>query len=254
MDGHPAGDVTTAGAFTDRLPVTSAFRDFAMTGTTTARRTVVDIAKCNACHSVLSLHGNNRTDEPQVCAVCHNPDATDASRRPTAGGVLTGGVDGKLEESIDFRTMIHGIHAGQAGKGGFRNKGLVVYGFGGSVNDYSGVVFPGVLSNCTSCHTATSYLLSGAFASPTANGLLGTTTSTAGSATDPADNLRTTATAAVCASCHDSDIARTHMQDAFNAGRFGVTQAQINAGTQEACTFCHGPGKALDVKTVHGVK
>ncbi|MGZ8267382.1 MAG: multiheme c-type cytochrome, partial [Burkholderiales bacterium] len=223
-------------------------------GTTTARRTVVDIAKCNACHSVLSLHGNNRTDEPQVCAVCHNPDATDASRRPAAGGVLTGGVDGKLEESIDFRTMIHAIHAGQTGKGGFRTKGITIYGFGGSVNDYSGVVFPGVLSNCTSCHTATSYLLSGAFGSPTASGLFGTTTSTAGSATDPADNLRTTATAAVCASCHDSDIARLHMQDAFNAGRFGVTQAQINAGTQEACTFCHGPGKALDVKTVHGVK
>ena len=35
MDGHPAGDVTTAGTFTDRLPVTSVFKDFAITGAVT---------------------------------------------------------------------------------------------------------------------------------------------------------------------------------------------------------------------------
>ena len=44
-----------------------------------ARRLVVDIAKCDVCHDVLSLHGNNRTDEPGVCAVCHNPNATDVN-------------------------------------------------------------------------------------------------------------------------------------------------------------------------------
>ena len=254
MEGHPAGDVTTAGAFTDRLPAKSVFKDFVITGTATARRVVVDIAKCNACHNVLSLHGNNRTDEPGVCAVCHNPNATDASRRPAAAGVLTGGTDGKPEESIDFKTMIHAIHAGEAGKGGFRTKGITVYGFGGSVNNFSGVVFPGKLKDCSTCHTGTSYQLTGVWATPTASGILGNTITTGASTTSSADNLRITPTAAVCSSCHDSAVAKVHMQDAFNGANFSATQAAINAGTQEACSFCHGAGKTFDVKTLHGVQ
>ena len=254
IDGHPAGDVTTAGTFTDRLKVRSVFKDAAITGSVTARRVVVDVAKCDVCHGVLSLHGNNRTDEPSVCVVCHNPDATDAGRRPATLGVLTGGVDGKLEESIDFKRMIHAIHAGQASNGGFRTKGIVVYGFGGSVNDFSKVVFPGKLNDCSVCHAGTSYQLTGTWAAPVANGVAGSTISTGASATDPADNLRITPTAAVCSSCHDSAVAQTHMQDSFNAGNFSATQATIKAAAPEACTFCHGPGKALDVQTVHGVQ
>lgn len=251
MDGHPAGDVTTPGTFTDRLRVKSVFRDFAITGNAVARRLVVDIAKCKVCHDVLSLHGNNRTDEPGVCAVCHNPNGTDAGRRPRAGGVLTGGVDGKLEEAIDFKTMIHGIHAGQASNGGFREKGIVVYGFGGSVNDFSKVVFPGQLKNCSACHSGTSYQLAGIWESPTANGVLGTTVSTAASASDAADNLRHSPTAAVCSSCHDSAIANVHMQQNF--ATFSATQATID-GTVEGCVLCHGAGRIYDVKTMHGVK
>ncbi len=254
MDGHPAGDVTTAGTFTDRLPVTSVFKDFAITGSVAARRLVVDIAKCKVCHDVLSLHGNNRTDEPGVCAVCHNPNATDASRRPATAGVLTGGADGKLEESIDFKTMIHAIHAGQTDKGGFRTKGITVYGFGGSVNDYSKVVFPGKLNDCSTCHAGTSYQLTGTWGAPTANGILGSSISTGASTTDPADNLRITPIAAVCSSCHDSALAKLHMQDTFNAANFSATQAAINAAGPENCSFCHGPGRVYDVQVVHGVK
>jgi len=249
MVGHPAGDVTTPGTFTDRLVVKSAFKDFAITGSAVARRSVVDIAKCNVCHDVLSLHGNNRTDEPGVCVVCHNPNATDKGRRITGPFV-----DGKLEEAVDFRTMTHGIHAGQASNGGFREKGLVVYGFGGSVNDFSTVVFPGKLNNCTACHIGTSYQLTGIWAPPTANGILGTTISTEASASDAADNLRISPTAAVCSSCHDSAVAKAHMQDSFNGGNFSATQATINATVTENCTFCHGDGKVLNVKAVHGIQ
>ncbi len=254
MEGHPAGDVTTAGTFTDRLAVKSVFKDFAITGGVTARRVVVDVAKCDVCHDVLSLHGNNRTDEPGVCAVCHNPNATDAARRPTAAGVLTGGVDGKKEESIDFKTMIHAIHAGQSGKGGFRTKGITVYGFGGSVNDFSGVVFPGKLNDCSRCHAGTSYLLTGVWDAPTANKILGNTISSGASTTDPSDNLRITPTTAVCSSCHDSGSAQNHMLDAFNGGKISVTQAAINAAAPENCSFCHGLGKTYDVQVVHDVK
>ena len=254
MDGHPAGDVTTAGTFTDRLPVTSVFKDFAITGAVTPRRVVVDIAKCDVCHGVLSLHGNNRTDEPGVCVVCHNPNATDASQRPKTAGVLSGGTDGKLEESIDFRRMIHAIHAGQASNGGFRTTGISVYGFGGSVNDFSKVVFPGKLNNCATCHLGTSYQLTGTWASPTANGILGSTINAGASASDPTDDLRISPIAAVCSSCHDSAVAKLHMQDAGSGGNFSATQATLTATVSESCGLCHGVGAVFDVKAVHGVQ
>ena len=125
---------------------------------------------------------------------------------------------------------------------------------GGSVNDFSGVVFPGKLNDCSTCHTGTSYQLAGVWAAPVANGILGSTIGTGASAGDAADNLRITPTAAVCSSCHDSVVAKIHMQDAFNAANFSATQATINAATPEACTFCHGAGRVLDVTVVHSVK
>ncbi|OFZ85550.1 MAG: hypothetical protein A2V78_11055 [Betaproteobacteria bacterium RBG_16_64_18] len=254
MDGHPAGDVTTAGAFTDRLPVKSVFKDYAITGSVAARRVVVDAAKCNACHGVVSMPGKDRSDETGVCGVCHNPNATDASQRPrNAAGVLTGGTDGKLEQSIDFKIMSHALHAGQKSNGGMRDNGIVIYGSDGSIHDYRRVIYPGKLNDCTTCHAGTSYQLTGAWDAPTANGIQGTTISTGASASDAADNLRISPIAAVCSSCHDNAAAKTHMQDAFNAAKFSATQATINAAP-ENCSFCHGAGRILDVKTVHGVK
>ena len=257
MEGHPAGDVTTAGAFTDQLPVTSVFKDFAIgVPAAMARRTVADLAKCNACHGVLSMPGtplnilgNVRNNEPGVCVVCHNPNATDRSGRIAAG------VAG--EQGIDFKIQSHAMHAGQAGKGGFRTKGITIYSSDGTPNDFSGVVFSGKLNLCTNCHTATSFQLTGIWAAPTANGILGTTISTGASATDSSDNLRITPIAAVCSSCHDGALAKAHMQDPFNGGsnglydNFSVKQGDIK---EENCTFCHGPGKGFDVQVVHGVK
>jgi OmcA/MtrC family decaheme c-type cytochrome len=131
----------------------------------------------------------------------------------------------------------------------------VIYGFGGSVNDFSRVVFPrGKLQDCAACHVGTSYQLTGIWVSSTANGILANTTSTGASTTDPADNLRTTPIASVCSSCHDSAAVKTHMQDPFNGGIFAATQAAINAAPPENCSFCHGPGKSTDVQKVHGVK
>jgi len=246
IDGHPAGDFTTPGSFTDRLKVKSVYKDAAISGAVAARRTVVDVAKCDVCHGTLSLHGNNRTDEPGVCVVCHNPDATDRAQRIAAAAAG--------EESIDFKRMIHAIHAGQADKGGFRTTGVTIYGFGGRVNDFSGVVFPGKLNDCSVCHAGSSYQLTGIWHEPTANGILGSTVSTGASPTDPADNLRITPTAAVCSSCHDSAATKTHIEDPFGGGNFSATQAVIDTGPQEHCNFCHGPEGPWEVKDVHGVK
>ncbi len=123
-------------------------------GAPVARRTVVDIAKCDVCHSVLALHGNNRNDNTQVCVACHNPASTDVSMRQSLAAA-TPGIDGLWEQSIDFKYMIHSIHDGS--DRGAAGVPFVVYGFGGSVNNFSDVVYPGQINRCDACHVGTSY-------------------------------------------------------------------------------------------------
>ena len=251
MNGQAMGDVTNAGSFTDRLSIKGAFKDFAIAGNVVARRKVVEFEKCAVCHDTLSLHGGNDSNEPGVCALCHDPNATDAAQRPATAGVLTGGVDGKREESIDFRTMIHAIHAGEAANGGFRENGITIYGRGGTPVSFARVAFPGNLAKCTACHTANSYQLGGQWVSTWAGGLLTTTTSSGATPSDAADDLKTTWTAAVCASCHDSASANYHMT--LNGGAFDQTLA-VASSQIETCSVCHGVGRVYDVKVVHGVK
>ncbi len=270
MEGHPVGDFDGDTVFSDRIPVKSEVAYFRITdATTVARRQVVDNALCNDCHEQVNFHGNNRNGEVAICVMCHNPNNTDVGRRPkdVAGAVdVAATVDGKREEAVDFRTLIHGIHAGAettwAGDSahGFREEGLVVYGFGGTAHDYSHVRFPGNLANCEGCHAAGTYNLDGIWDLPTQNGLLSTTTLAAPTATDaasltaeladPTDDLNTTPTAAVCGSCHDSDLARAHMIVPGGA-QFEQTQGVISATAVETCATCHGPGRSADVATVH---
>jgi len=256
FEGHPAAlNTAIPPAYTVRVPVKNVVKDWSIDGSALkARRTVVDIAKCNKCHDQLSLHGNNRTDEPQVCVMCHNPNATDTARRPV--GAPAGTLDNKKEEAIDFKRMIHGIHGAE-----MRTNGIVVYGFGGSANDFSGVRFPGILNDCATCHTTPtstnpSYQLSGIWETPTENGILGTTIDHGADLTIADDDLNITPTAAVCSSCHDGALTAEHMR--LNGAVFAATQLDITdhtaLGGYETCAICHGPGAVADVKVVHGVK
>jgi OmcA/MtrC family decaheme c-type cytochrome len=256
IEGHPAAPsdpVNAPSVYDMRVPVQSVVADFAITDAkAVARRTVVDVAKCDKCHDVLSLHGDNRVNEPQLCVICHNPNDTDIGQRP--GGTT---LDGKKEEAIDFKRMIHAIHAGAATKydgtaaHGFREKGLVVYGFGGSTNDFSDTRFPGILNDCTTCHAGTSYQLTGIWEQPAQNGILGSTIDTGVSLADPADDLNISPTAAVCSSCHDDAVAQSHMQ--LQGGLFGVVQSPTIDANVESCEVCHGSGKDFDVVKVHGL-
>jgi OmcA/MtrC family decaheme c-type cytochrome len=216
IEGHPAGDFDSDGTYSDRIPVTNVFMNFPITDSTAqARRGVVDIDNCNNCHGTLSLHGNNRTNEPQVCVICHNADATDIEVRPGGG---TEGADGKVEEAIDFKYMIHAIHAGDSDEHGFRETGIVVYGFGGSVHDYSEVRMPaGVdnLTNCAGCHDGDTFAL------PIDDDALPTTILTGTDEDDPDDDDNITPMASVCSSCHDTLEAKTHMTE--QGGLFDFT-------------------------------
>jgi OmcA/MtrC family decaheme c-type cytochrome len=213
MEGHPAEPVGKP-AVMQRIPVQSATKTFAVTGTaTTARRKVVDINKCNVCHVNLTLHGSNRTSSIETCVSCHNTNATDIRQRPKTGTTL----DDKAEESIDFKKLIHGIHGAD-----FSGNGPVIYGFGGSANDFRATGFPGVINNCEGCHNPGTYTAGFADAN-------GTATSTETLA-DPSTYLRTTKVTATCSACHSQKLTVDHMLQ--NGGRFDLTQAQIDAANK----------------------
>jgi formylmethanofuran dehydrogenase subunit E len=176
-----------------------------------ARRLVVDDAKCEACHSNLSLHGDNRKNATMYCQTCHMPGATDEEVR----------LEGE-DEGIHFKYMIHKIHRGAE----LENLPYIIYGFRSSVHDYSEVHFPGDLRDCEACHVEDSYLIESI----------------------PEGALPTHSPAAVipemepitatCLSCHDSDSAASHALG--NTSELG-----------EACATCHGDGKTYSVERVH---
>ena len=149
LEGRPAVDLNGDGTF-ETLAVNSVGKTFAITDATPVPyRQVVDIAKCNDCHEELTLHGNNRTGNTELCATCHNPNATDINRRVAGSNceAVTGTLD---DQTIDFKFMIHAIHAGA-------RAGYKVCGYSNTGYDFSHVVYPGKLDNCEGCHLADTY-------------------------------------------------------------------------------------------------
>lgn len=241
IEGHPNMDVEGDGEVVS-IPATNVAEYFSIDeadGTPVDRRGVVTIEQCQACHSSLSLHGSNRNNNIEVCVTCHNPRNTDKRVREVAGDPPT---DGKDEESLDFKTMIHGIHAAA-----IREKPLEVVGFRGFTTyryNEDQVHYPGDLSNCSTCHDGDSYML------PLADSVLGTTVDTGEDRADPSDDTVMTPAAAVCSSCHDSEVARAHMTS--NGGSFSTSQQAIDDGeVVEQCAVCHRAGASADVSAVH---
>jgi OmcA/MtrC family decaheme c-type cytochrome len=220
IEGHPNADLIGTGVYS-RVAVKSVFRHVSVEprAPTRARRQVIDITKCDSCHDEagagLSFHGSNRTGEMQVCVLCHNSDATDIGRRPADPGSTP---DGKREEAIDMKRMIHQIHMG-----GDLEEPVVVYGFGGTVHDYAGVNFIGNNANCLTCH------LPGTYSADDAWRTQPSTIDSGATATDSADDLNISPVTAVCSSCHDTEQSKTHMV-AFG-GTFGSFESEIATAT-----------------------
>jgi OmcA/MtrC family decaheme c-type cytochrome len=244
IDGHPAADVDGDGTFEARVPVTNviSYADLAG-GDADERRVVVDIAKCDDCHKQLSLHGDNRTDNPQVCVTCHNPNATDARQRGVGGTRCE--IDlGDDDSPIDMKYMIHAIHAS-----GEVDVPYEACGFGNSSHVYD-FQYPGHLNNCEGCHVKDE----DTFYPVAAGAILGTTIDVGADPADPSDDVAISPNTAVCSTCHVSDLARQHMIQQggdFEAGK-AADSSLISSGV-ETCALCHGPGGASDVKEVHGV-
>jgi OmcA/MtrC family decaheme c-type cytochrome len=146
------------------------------------RRQVVDIAKCNQCHTRLSMHGENRNNT-EYCVLCHNP-SNQSGAAPKVG--------------IDLSVMVHSIHFGDnlAAAGATYKIGTA---------DFSDVRYPafsptgrpGDTTNCAMCHVNGSE----AIFPIGKNGVVDP-----GAAMDPAP-----ATTAACAACHVTRSNMAHM-------------------------------------------
>ena len=255
LEGHPWVDLNGDGqsSFNERIAVTNAIFYQGIDGATTVkRRNAIAIEKCNDCHNRLSIHGSNRTDNPEVCVICHNPNATDARQRvpvtnpsdPPTDCVSVLGAD---DETIDFKRMIHRIHSS-----GWSKVPYEVCGFRNSVHVYD-VTYPGHLNNCEGCHRVSE---ENPFPyHPVEPGtILGTTISAGADIASPTDDVVISPNSSVCSGCHVSDLAKLHMEQ--NGGNFAATKlpdSTLNPADVESCALCHGPGRSADVKEVHGV-
>ncbi len=155
--------------------------DFVPDGSTppVATRAIVPTAACKACHGEeFHGHGGNRLSV-ENCVTCHAPGTSDA----------------QSGESLDFKVMIHKIHAGGElasipGADGILwdnpatpaneaadNGEYAIWGYRTTKHTWWKVGFPAVLSNCTKCHQ--------------------------GQGAD-VDNWKTKPSRAACGSCHDN--------------------------------------------------
>jgi OmcA/MtrC family decaheme c-type cytochrome len=236
IDGHPAVDID---GVINRIPVTNVVEYVGIDGATTvARRGVVDIQKCDDCHKELSLHGNNRTDNPEVCVTCHNPNATDVSKR-NAPCTDTLGTD---DTTVDFKVMIHALHTS-----GEIEVPYDVCGYGNFPHSIE-FEYPGHTQNCEGCH------LPGTYFPVDPGAVLGTTVDSGADPATPIDDTVVSPNTAVCSTCHVTALAAEHMTQ--NGGDFNATKAAdstlISSGV-ETCGLCHGEGRIADVEAMHGV-
>ncbi|MGB5577809.1 MAG: OmcA/MtrC family decaheme c-type cytochrome, partial [Woeseiaceae bacterium] len=120
----------------ENIPANNAPYDFVPAGgVPVEQRLIVNNAACNACHDNLEVHGEARFDV-EYCVTCHNPYSID----PDTALEPWGG-------SVDMKVMIHKIHYGEKLANGYR-----VIGYNNTPHDYSDILFPQDVRNCTTCH------------------------------------------------------------------------------------------------------
>jgi OmcA/MtrC family decaheme c-type cytochrome len=146
-------------------------------------RDVVSQAACNGCHNPLSEHGGART-EIAYCVLCHTPQSTNPDSLNT----------------VDLKVFIHKIHMGSSLPSVIAGAPFYVEHRGARV-DFSTVVFPQDIRNCTKCHAA----------GPT-----------------QANSWATQPSSAACGSCHDNVNFATGVNHA-GGPQFDDTQ----------CSTCH---------------
>lgn len=154
-------------------------------GEVTQIRELVTDQACNNCHDDLVLHGRRRGND--LCILCH----------------YDGVIDPDTGNDVDFREMVHKIHRGEDLPSVQAGVPYQIIGFRNSVHDYSELVFPQDIRNCTTCHADQAA---------------------------QADLHKTNPTRASCGSCHDDvdfDTGENHAGGPAISDRF--------------CANCHFP-------------
>ncbi len=137
---EPNSDLTTAvGAYAwkdDRAYVANNVYYFVPAGgVPTLTRQVVTENSCGSCHNPIQIHGGTRRD-PALCVTCH----TDQNIDPETGNVL------------EFSQMIHKLHRGADLPSVLAGDPYLIIGFRQSIHNFSNVVWPQDVRNCTTCH------------------------------------------------------------------------------------------------------
>ena len=121
-------------------------------------RSVVTTDACNQCHDPLIGHGGSRL-KVELCIMCHTPQTINPDTQLTQ----------------DMKVLIHKIHMGSSLPSVKAGTPYRIW-HRGAWSDFSTVVFPQDIRNCTTCHSA---------------------------AATQADAWKTNPSAATCGSCHD---------------------------------------------------
>ena len=211
------------------------------------RRTLVSLANCDSCHYVLGAHGGNRNNT-EYCVFCHNTTGTDSAGVPRFEGTSN-----VLAETLDFRHMLHKIHAGTS-----LTEPFVIGGFPlptvanpkGTPNNFAADRYPRPLTDCQACHTSKNWTLpltaSTAYL-PSTSQLMSCSEPLGSNPTNYCDSPDWTVTTttltppqtSACTSCHDAPYTLAHAQ--LNTTLDGV----------ETCATCHGAGMVEDVTLFH---
>jgi OmcA/MtrC family decaheme c-type cytochrome len=155
-------------------------------------RDVVKTASCNQCHNPISAHGGARKSM-ELCVLCHQPQTID----PDTGN------------TVDMPVLVHKIHMGEELPSVKAGKPYQIIGNAQSLHDFSDVVFPADVRNCTVCHQQTT------------------------GATQQANYLNPSR--AACGSCHDNVNFAT-----------GQNHSNLPQVSDSQCSRCHTPEGELE--------
>jgi OmcA/MtrC family decaheme c-type cytochrome len=201
---------------------------FSVDGSAVApRREVVATANCQGCHvEFTTIHGGLR-NQTEYCVICHNPANTDSSTRPSA---TVAAQKTMPNQGINFNLLIHRIHTGVNLVS--QGASYTVVGYGGSINDFTTILYPAMSAtgtatdtrNCSLCHVNSSEqnLPLGLEATTSPQGLI-----------NPAPAIT-----AACTGCH---------ADAPSAAHFLANTDSLG----ESCTVCHSTTGQFSVSSVH---
>jgi OmcA/MtrC family decaheme c-type cytochrome len=153
-------------------------------------RSVVTTDACNQCHDPLIGHGGSRL-KVELCIMCHTPQTINPDTLLTQ----------------DMKVLIHKIHMGSSLPSVKAGTPYRIW-HRGQWSDFSTVVFPQDVRNCTTCH--------------------------AKGATQ-ADNWKTNPGAAACGSCHDNVNFAT-----------GLNHVNLAQPDDKQCKNCHSANYVSD--------